>query len=65
MYHKSRKYNLKLINHVINDQGPFSIAYQRLYIGQCPRGYSLRWKLKYTILVFILFSVKNIKYENL
>lgn len=41
MYHKSRKYNLKLINHVINDQGAFSIAYQRLYIGQCPRGYSL------------------------
>lgn len=42
MYHKSRKYNLKLINHVINDLGAFSIAYQRLYIGQCPKGYSLR-----------------------
>lgn len=67
MYHKSRKYNLKLVNHVINDQGAFSIAFQCSYTGQCPRGYSLKWKLKYTILVFIhvLFSVKKNRYENI
>lgn len=42
MYHKSRKYNLKLVNHVINDQGAFSIAFQCSYTGQCPSGYSLK-----------------------